>query len=90
MKIVAWIAWLIVVGASVAAGFVLLMFGLSGPDHPVAAHIASRRIAVTVLGLAIPFTISIGFMVKSRFGYGLLFALLMFPLMFWVGLMLGV
>jgi hypothetical protein len=89
LKILAWFAWLAVVGASAGAGLMLLAFGLQAPDHPVAAPIANLRITVTAAGLGIPFAISLGCMAKSRLGFGLLFALLMFPFMFLVGLVFG-
>lgn len=64
------------------AGILLLGFGLQAPDHPLASELVFRRTTAVLGGLAIPFIASLVFMAKSRFGYGLLFALIMFPFMF--------
>lgn len=89
LKALAWLTWLVVVGASVAAGLLLLAFGLQAPDHPVATPVAHLRIAVTAVGLGIPFLISLICMAKSQLALGLSFALLMFPFMFLVGYVFG-
>jgi hypothetical protein len=85
IKIFSWVLWLVVVGASSVVGVTLLAFALWAPDHPVASDIASHRKSVFGWGLAIPFAISLGFMVKSRFGYGIAFAVLMVPFVILVG-----
>jgi hypothetical protein len=81
IKIFSWVLWVVVVGASSLVGATLLAFALWAPDHPVAPDIASHAKSVFGWGLAIPFAISLGFMVKSRFGYGIVFAVLMVPFM---------
>jgi hypothetical protein len=89
LKAIAWVTWLAVVGASVAAGLLLLAFGLQAPDHPVATPVAHLRITVTATGLGIPFLISLFCMAKSQLAIGLSLAILMFPIMLVVAYVFG-
>ena len=79
LTVFAWFVWLVVVGASIAVGLAFLLFALATPDIAIAKAIESLRITVTAAGLGIPGILSLGFMLSSRFGLGLLFAVLMLP-----------